>query len=91
MLKKIREFFQKKDSEKGQGAVEYALVLGFVAIIAVYLLTGSGLQTSTKTNIANTKEVSDQIASDYATAKGTSSEGSEGSESESNGNANLDP
>ena len=69
MLKKIREFFQKKDSEKGQGAVEYALVLGFVAIIAVYLLTGSGLQTSTQKNINNTKEVAEQISTDYNNAK----------------------
>ena len=85
MLKKIREFFQKKDSEKGQGAVEYALVLGFVAVIAVYLLTGSGLQTATKTNIDNTKEVADQISADYATAKGTGTGGSEGSGSGSEG------
>ena len=51
--KKIREFIK----EKGQGTVEYALIIGFVAIIAVYMLTGSGLQTSTKKNITNISDV----------------------------------
>ena len=36
MLKKIREFF----SQKGQGIVEYALLLGFVAAITVGLFSG---------------------------------------------------
>ncbi|MBQ6297949.1 MAG: hypothetical protein IJK81_09740 [Selenomonadaceae bacterium] len=36
MLKKIREYF----AQKGQGVVEYALLLGFVAVIAV-AFTGS--------------------------------------------------
>ena len=87
MLKKIREFF-KKISEKGQGTVEYALILGFVAIIAVYMLTGSGLQTSTKQNITNTDEVLDQMATDYNTAKtGGSSGESGGSSGESGGSS----
>ena len=41
MLKKIREFFKK--SEKGQGVVEYVLILGVVALIAAALLTNDGL------------------------------------------------
>ena len=36
MLKKIRELF----SQKGQGIVEYALLLGFVAAITVGLFSG---------------------------------------------------
>lgn len=39
MLKKIREFFK----EKGQGVVEYALVLGVAALIAAALLANGGL------------------------------------------------
>ena len=72
MLKKIREFFQKKDSEKGQGAVEYALVLGFVAVIAVYLLTGSNLTTDTKANIKNIDNVATAINKEYTDASKTS-------------------
>lgn len=53
MLKKIRELL----IEKGQGIVEYALILGFVAIIAVGLLGGSGLADTVKQNIDNMKEV----------------------------------
>ena len=49
MLKKIREFI----SEKGQGVVEYALILGFVAILAVSLIGGSGLVKAVQDNIDN--------------------------------------
>ena len=70
MLKKIREFFQKKDSEKGQGAVEYALVLGFVAVIAIYLLTGSSLTENTKANIDNINSVATDINASFVDAKG---------------------
>ena len=42
MLKKIREFF-KKASEKGQGVVEYALLLSVAALIALALLANNGL------------------------------------------------
>ena len=38
MLKKFREFL----SDKGQGVVEYALLLGFVAVVVAGLLS-SGL------------------------------------------------
>ena len=51
MLKKIREFFQKKDSEKGQGVVEYALLLGFVALVALVLFKEDGLNTKVEQNI----------------------------------------
>ena len=39
MLKKIREFV----SQKGQGVVEYALLLGFVAVVVVGLTGSDGL------------------------------------------------
>ena len=39
LQKKIKEFF----GEKGQGTVEYALLLGVVALIALSLLNDEGL------------------------------------------------
>ena len=47
MLKNIPQLF----SQRGQGVVEYALILGFVAILAAYLIGGSGLADSLKKNI----------------------------------------
>lgn len=47
MLKKIRRFFSKK----GQGLVEYALLLGFVAIVTVGLFTNDGLYTKFRTTL----------------------------------------
>ena len=62
MFKRIRKIL----SQKGQGVVEYALIIGFVAIIAVYMLTGSGLQTSTKKNITNISDVLYELRVQYA-------------------------
>lgn len=70
MLKKIREFFQKKSSEKGQGTVEYALILGFVAIIAVYMLTGSGLSSDAEKNVANADAVAAGMDDAFGKANG---------------------
>ncbi len=52
MLKKIREFF----SQKGQGAVEYALLLGFVAVILVAFGSSDGLIEPIRTALNNIKE-----------------------------------
>ena len=41
MLQRIEKFF-RRDSQKGQGIVEYALILAFVAAIAAYVFTNSG-------------------------------------------------
>ena len=76
MLKKIREFFQKKDSEKGQGVVEYALVLGFVAVLAIYLLSGSDLTKDVQANIKNADNVATAVTKAYDNAtKGTADTG----------------
>ena len=50
MLTTIRKFF----TEKGQGIVEYALLLAFVVAIAVYALNQSGLGTAIKSNFSTT-------------------------------------
>ena len=49
MLQRIEKFF-RWDSQKGQGIVEYALILAFVAAIAAYVFTSSG-QGSIKDSI----------------------------------------
>lgn len=42
MFKKIQKLIDKlKASEKGQGMVEYALIIAFVAAIAIFALNGS--------------------------------------------------
>ena len=41
MLQYIQKLIDKvKKSEKGQGMVEYALIIAFVAAIAIYVLNG---------------------------------------------------
>ena len=55
MLKRIFKLFRKKKLEKGQGVVEYALILGFVAVLAAYLLSGSKLIPSIETSIDHVK------------------------------------
>ena len=67
MLKKIREFLK----EKGQGVVEYALILGFVAVLAVALIGSSGLQTSSKNNIDHAQSVLSTIDYQFSTAGGS--------------------
>lgn len=70
--KKLKEFF----GEKGQGVVEYALVLGFVAVLAIYLLTGSNVTKDVEANIANVDSAASDISAEYAKAKaGTANTG----------------
>ena len=48
MIKYIQKLMDKlKKSEKGQGMVEYALIIAFVAAIAIYVLN-NGLGDSVK-------------------------------------------
>lgn len=71
MIKYIQKLIDKiKASEKGQGMVEYALIIAFVAAIAIFALNG-GLKdavTSAFTQAAN--EV--QSATNQATSMGSS-------------------
>lgn len=60
MLQRIRNFF-RRNSQKGQGIVEYALILAFVAAIAAFAFSGNvnlkgtiqNLFTDAKGNITN--------------------------------------
>lgn len=49
MLKKIREYF----SQRGQGVVEYALLIGVVAILVVSFTTSDGFIETFKTTLRN--------------------------------------
>ncbi|MBQ3726172.1 MAG: pilin protein [Selenomonadaceae bacterium] len=71
-MKKIRELFKKYKEEKGQGVVEYALVLGFVAVIAVYLIGRGDLQnTVVKKGVDNATAAADVLTAAYASASHT--------------------
>jgi len=41
MLKRIRNLFVRKD-EEGQGLVEYGLILGLIAVVAIAALNTTG-------------------------------------------------
>lgn len=49
MLKKIRECL----SQRGQGIVEYALILGFVAVVTVGLFSNDGLKDTFRETLAS--------------------------------------
>ena len=51
LLQKIQKKLQKLLKQKGQGIVEYALLLGFVAIVTVGLFTNDGLYTKFLTTL----------------------------------------
>ncbi len=75
LQKKLKEFF----GEKGQGVVEYALVLGFVAVISVILLSKSSLQANIQKNIDNQNNVLSAMDARFNELK-TTTTGEEGSE-----------
>ncbi|MBE8953771.1 MAG: Flp family type IVb pilin [Quinella sp. 1Q7] len=53
MIKYIQKLIDKlKKSEKGQGMVEYALIIAFVAAIAIYVLN-NGLKAAVKDSFDN--------------------------------------
>ncbi|MBR0261805.1 MAG: pilin [Selenomonadaceae bacterium] len=62
MLKKIKEFLK----EKGQGVVEYALILGFIAVIAVGLLNYAGIKGGVDQNINNMSETLSAVTAAYS-------------------------
>lgn len=59
MLTSIRKFFK----EKGQGIVEYAVLLAFVVAIAAYLFTSSGIKNEVTATFQSTESVLQQRSS----------------------------
>lgn len=53
MLVSLRKFF----TEKGQGIVEYAVLLAFVVAIAAYLFSESGVKTEVSKTFSKTVSV----------------------------------
>ena len=70
MLQKIQKFF-KKFTEKGQGLVEYALILGFAAVIGALLFKATGVQTQTSTALSNITTQGSAVNDLYTTATST--------------------
>ena len=50
MLVTLRKFFRE---EKGQGLVEYALILAFVAVLAYMMFSTSGMQQDVTSTFSN--------------------------------------
>jgi pilus assembly protein Flp/PilA len=46
MLRRIKNLIQKRD-EEGQGLVEYGLILGLIAVVAIAALNATGTSVNT--------------------------------------------
>ena len=53
----IKSLIQKIKSEKGQGMVEYALIIAFVAAIAIFVLSNDGLGGAVGSAFENASEM----------------------------------
>ena len=77
MLKYMQKLMDKlKASEKGQGMVEYALIIAFVAAIAIFALNGGLKDAVTNAFTQAAKEV--RTATDQATSMKDSSGNQQG-------------
>ncbi len=47
MISKIKKLLQKRDDEEGQGFVEYGLILGLIAVVAIAALNATGSNVNT--------------------------------------------
>lgn len=70
MFQKIQKLIQKL-KEKGQGAVEYALILGFVAVIVIYMMNASKLESTVEQNVSNANAAGAAVTAKFATASAT--------------------
>lgn len=42
MLDKVKKLFVRREDEEGQGLVEYGLILGLIAVVAIAALNATG-------------------------------------------------
>lgn len=71
MMQYINKLIDKlKKSEKGQGMVEYALIIAFVAAIAIFALN-NGLKDSVKNAFQNASSMVDSATAESKKATGT--------------------
>ena len=85
MLKKFRECFSKK----GQGVVEYALLLGVVAVIVVGFTTDDGLIATFQKTLSNVVGQFTTFNKAYEDADGDEISGTESNEDPNNDTVNL--
>ena len=65
MIQKLKEKIQSKLSQKGQGMVEYAIIIAVVAVIAIAVLNGT---TTTDANNQTTTDGSKSLKGAITTA-----------------------
>lgn len=73
MLKKIYEWMAKvreKLNEKGQGMVEYALILAAVAVIAVVAIWGTSVDGVSPSGTTNNGSLKDAVVNAFNSATG---------------------
>ncbi|MBI4868743.1 MAG: Flp family type IVb pilin [Candidatus Wallbacteria bacterium] len=55
MLGKIKKLLRRREDEEGQGLVEYGLILGLIAVVAIAALNATGTNVNSMLQrVANT-------------------------------------
>ena len=86
MLKKIRKLF----AEKGQSIVEYALILGFVAVVTVGLFGSDGLKQTFRDTLTSIMGQFTRYNAAYSNNSSTTSDAGAGEGTDSGDGPDLD-
>jgi len=46
MMSRLKNLIQRRDDDEGQGLVEYGLILGLIAVVAIAALNATGAQVN---------------------------------------------